>query len=171
MDGSRLRLTGTGEGFDTRITTVLSGADSPTKVMEALRTLFPDIDEVVLGPEPTLGEPSDSNMTFEAVSLGGFLNQLHDQQILDTAMDAMSAGLEGDTTVFEVSRQAAMGGKVSFPIPGNRPLGGVFTITISGPGLDDWLQAATWHTGRANVPRNIDDEHAMREDGDPTTWV
>ena len=110
MDGSRLRLTGTGEGFDTRITTVLSGADSPTKVMEALRTLFPDIDEVVLGPEPTLGEPSDSNMTFEGVSLGVFLNQLHDQQILDTAMDAMSAGLEGDTTVFEVSRQAAMGG-------------------------------------------------------------
>ena len=47
----------------------------------------------------------------------------------------------------------------------------MFTITISGPGLDDWLQAATWHTGRANVPRNIDDEHAMREDGDPTTWV
>ena len=48
MDGSRLRLTGTGEGFDTRITTVLSGADSPAKVMEALRTLFPDIDEVAM---------------------------------------------------------------------------------------------------------------------------
>ena len=92
--------------------------------MEALRNLFPDIDEVAIGPEPRLGEPSDSNVTFEGVSLGVFLNQLRDQQILDTAMDAMSAGLEGDTTVFEVSRQAAMGGKVSFPIPGNRPLGG-----------------------------------------------
>ena len=69
MDGSRLRLTGTGEGFDTRITTVLSGADSPAKVMEALRTLFPDIDEVAIGPEPRLGEPSDSNVTLSLIHI------------------------------------------------------------------------------------------------------
>ena len=171
MDASRLRLTGIGEGFATRLTTELVGADSPVKVLEALQALFPDANKPELDAEPTLGSPVNATWTFDDLSLGVFLNQLHEQRILDTALDAMSARLEKDTTTFRVSRQAAMGGKVAFPIPGDEPLGGVFAITVSGPGLGDWLQAATWHPGRAQVPRNIDDEHAMRQDGDATTWV
>ena len=171
MDGSRLRLTGIGEGFATQLTTELTGADSPAKVMEALQTLFPDANIADLDPEPMLGEPANAVWTFEDLSLGVFLTQLHEQRILDTALDAMSASLENGTTTFRVSRQAAMAGKVAFPIPGDQPLGGVFTITVSGQGLGDWLQAATWHPGRAQVPRNIDDEHAMGRDGDATTWV
>ena len=96
MDASRLRLTGTGEGLSTRITTTLAGVDSPQKVMEALLTLFPDATKETMENEPNLGQPSKASWTFEDVSLGVFLHQLHEQRILDTALDAMSLEMNGN---------------------------------------------------------------------------
>jgi len=171
MDASRLRLTGTGEGFSTRITTTLAGVDSPKKVMEALQNLFPDASKETMEGEPRMGHPSKITWSFDDVSLGVFLHQLHEQRILDTALDAMSAEMSENTTTFSIARQAAVAGKISFPIPGDEPIGGVFRITISGKGLDDWLQAATWHSGRGQVPRHINDERSMGDDGEATTWV
>ncbi|MGA0352322.1 MAG: hypothetical protein ACO3NY_01570 [Poseidonia sp.] len=171
MDGSRLRLTGVGEGFSTRITTTLSGVDSPTKVLEALQNLFPEVAPQELENEPSLGHPISATWVFDDVSLALFLQQLHEQRILDTALDAMSMDMDGNTTTFQIARQAAVAGKIAFPIPGDDPLGGVFSITITGDGLEDWLQAATWHAGRTQIPRHIDDDHSMTEDGEPTTWV
>ena len=83
----------------------------------------------------------------------------------------MSMNMDGNTTTFRVARQAAVAGKIAFPIPGDDPLGGTFSITITGEGLEDWLQAATWHAGRTQVPRHINDDHSMSEDGESTTWV
>ena len=140
MDGSRLRLTGVGEGFATRIITSLSGVDSPTKVLEALQQLFPEATRPALETEPSLGHPVNAVWEFEDVSLATFLHQLHEQRILDTALDAMSMSMDGNTTTFRVARQAAVAGKIAFPIPGDAPLGGVFSITITGEGLEDWLQ-------------------------------
>lgn len=160
-----------GEGFSTRIATSLRGVDSPAKVLQALQNLFPDIVRDELEDEPSLGEPINAAWEFSDVSLGAFLQQLHEQRILDTALDAMSINLDGNSTTFHVARQAAVAGKVAFPIPGDQPLGGVFSITVSGDGLDDWLQAATWHAGRTQVPRNINDDHSMAKDGESTTWV
>ena len=171
MDGSRLRLTGVGEGFTIKITTTLSGVDSPAKVLMALNNLFPEVTRPALEQEPSIGHPVDTAWVFNDVSLATFLQQLHEQRILDTALDAMSMNITGTTTIFRISRQAAVAGKIAFPIPGDDPLGGVFTITIAGEGLEDWLQAATWHAGRSQVPRNINDDHAMTEDGESTTWV
>jgi len=171
MDGSRLRLTGVGEGFSTRITTTLSGVDSPTKVLEALQNLFPEVTPQVRDDEPSLGHPIRATWEFDDVSLALFLQQLHEQRILDTALDAMSMNMDGNTTTFNIGRQAAVAGKIAFPIPGDDPLGGVFSITITGDGLEDWLQAATWHAGRTQVPRHINDDHSMTEDGEATTWV
>ena len=171
MDGSRLRFTGVGEGFTTRINTTLTGVDSPTKVLEALQQLFPDTPRSDLETEPSLGHPVNAKWQFDDVSLATFLQQLHEQRILDTALDAMSMSMDGNTTTFRVARQAAVAGKIAFPIPGDEPLGGVFSITITGAGLEDWLQAATWHAGRAQVPRHINDDHSMSEDGESTTWV
>ncbi|MEL0330608.1 MAG: hypothetical protein VW982_00120 [Candidatus Poseidoniales archaeon] len=171
MEGSRLRLTGTGEGFTTRVSTVLQGADSPQAVLQALHRLFPDAAVEDLPDEPSFGRAVEAVWTFENLSLAGFLEQLHEQRILDTALDAMSHNMNGETTVFEIARLAAVAGKVAFPIPDDRPLGGVFEITISGNGLADWLQAATWHAGRSQVPRHINDERSMDDDGESTTWI
>lgn len=171
MDGSRLRLTGVGEGFTTQINTTLSGVDSPTKVLDALQQLFPEATRPDLETEPSFGHPASASWEFRDVSLATFLQQLHEQRILDTALDAMSMSLEGNTTTFRVARQAAVAGKIAFPIPGDDPLGGVFSVTITGEGLADWLQAATWHAGRTQIPRHINDDHSMGEDGEATTWV
>ena len=96
---------------------------------------------------------------------------LHKQRILDTALDAMSKNLQDRTTVFELSRQAALAGIVSFPLPNEIPLGGVFTVTLVGDDLNDWLEAATWHAGRDSVPRTIGDDNTMAVDGEAATWV
>lgn len=171
MEGSRLRLTGTGEGFSTSVRTVLTGADSPEKVVTALQQIFPDAVMDQLPGEPSFGQASNATWSFVDVSLATFLNQLHEQRILDTALDAMSLGMNDSSTTFQISRVAALAGKIAFPIPGDRPLGGVFEVSIVGDGLADWLQAATWHSGRSQIPRHINDDHSMSEDGEATTWV
>ena len=171
MEGSRLRLTGTGEGFATVVRTTLSGADSPRKVLNALQRIFPDAEVNELPAEPSFGSASNQAWSFENLSLATFLNQLHEQRILDTALDAMSLNMKGEATTFHIGRLAAVAGKIAFPIPGDHPLGGVFEISIVGKGLGDWLQAATWHAGRSQVPRHINDERSMDEDGESSTWI
>ena len=171
MEGSRLRLSGTGEGFSTVVRTVLSGADSPQKVFAALQLLFPEVEIGEVPGEPSFGHASNHEWSFEDLSLSTFLSQLHEQRILDTALDAMSLNMNEESTTFQISRQAAVAGKIAFPIPGDRPVGGLFEISIIGKGLADWLQAATWHPGRSQVPRHINDERSMSDDGEAATWV
>ena len=82
----------------------------------------------------------------------------------------MSENLQDDTTIFHISRQAALAGKVAFPLPGESPLGGVITIEIEGTELADWIEAATWHSGRDTIPRRVGDDYSMRGDGEAITW-
>ena len=50
--------------------------------MEALQTLFPDASKETMEDEPRKGQPSKSEWSFDDVSLGVFLQQLHEQRIL-----------------------------------------------------------------------------------------
>lgn len=170
MVGGRLRLSGIGEGISVNISTRVSGADSSEKVRQALQHLFPEaVDEVPM-QEPEFGKGTDASWEFHNPPMTTFLGALHDQRILDTALDAMSKNLRDDATTFELSRQAAFAGKVAFPIPGDSPLGGVFRIKLEGDGLAQWIEAATWHPGRTQVPRTINDERTMDDDGEASTW-
>ena len=83
-----------------------------------------------------------------------FLEVIHNQFILDTALDYMSANLDENGTVFHISRQAAWLGS-RFPTSRRNPLGGLITIEIEGDNLGDWLEAATWHSGRENIPEEL----------------
>ncbi len=166
---ARLKLTGVGEGYSVLVSTTLSGADEPELVLDAVMTLFPEFT-CGIPAKPTF--PTDQNDTIasEGVSLGFFLDAIHKQYILDTALDHMSANLDSSGTIFHVSRQAAMVGKVAFPLQGESPLGGVITVEIGGENLEDWLEAATWHSGRENIPRRIGDEFTMDDKGEAVTW-
>ena len=167
----RIKLTGIDEGLNVRIHTTLAGADSPTKIQEALQSLFPDFCVDSLPPEPVFGTGMGITLANEGLSMSTFLNQLHEQRILDTALDAMSRNLTETSTSFAISRLAALGGKIAFPIPGEIPVGGVIFVELEGGGLEDWLQAATWHEGRSTVPRSVKDERAMDDDGEASTWI
>jgi predicted RNA binding protein with dsRBD fold (UPF0201 family) len=140
-------------------------------VFSALQLLFPEVNIEPWPVEPSFGHASNHEWSFDDLSLATFLTQLHEQRILDTALDAMSQNMGEDSTTFQIARQAAVAGKIAFPIPGDRPVGGVVEITITGQGLADWLQAATWHPGRSQVPRHINDERSMNDDGESATWV
>lgn len=170
MDGPRLRLTGIGEGLNTTVMTVLSGADSPQKVMQAVHSFFPEASVESMPEEPSFGSAVDELWSFEGLSMQSFLAALHEQRILDTALDFMSRNIVEEHTEFTISRQAAIVEKISFPIPGKEPVGGVITVRLQGSGLREWLEAATWHNGRAQVPRTINDERSMLNDGEASTW-
>lgn len=170
MSGMRIRLSGTEQGLTTHVSTFLTGADSPELVRESLLNIFPDFP-VVHGEEPKF--PSNQELLWEAsnISLVNYLDIIHEQRISDTALDAMSHRLDGDSTEFYLSRQASIKGKVAFPVGDNNELGGVIAVRISGSGLAQWLEAATWHEGRETIPRSIGDELTMTESGDPVTWI
>ena len=170
MSGMRLRLSGTEQGLTTHVSTQISGAESPELVRESLINIFPDFPHLE-GIEPTF--PSNNHKVWEAsnISLANYLDIIHEQRILDTALDAMSKRIDGDTTEFYLSRQASIKGKVAFPVGENNALGGVIILRISGPNLVQWLEAATWHDGRETIPRSIGDELAMTESDDPVTWI
>ena len=61
----------------------------------------------------------------EGVSPEHFLELLGGQRILDTALDAMSLNIHGDSTTFLISRQAALSGKVAFVLETEQTVGGV----------------------------------------------
>lgn len=165
----RLRLTAIDEGYSVLVSTKLTGADSPRIVLDALLKLFPDFT-CGLPDEPSFPSDQEDVLAAEGVSLSTFLDAIHKQSILDTSLDFMSANLDASGTIFHISRQAAMAGKVAFPLPDDNPLGGVVTIEIGGENLGDWLEAATWHSGRENIPRRIGDEFTMDADGEAVTW-
>ena len=165
----RLKLTAIDEGFTVVVSSRLLGADDPQLVQDAILKLFPDFT-CGLPENPKFPSEQDDILASDNVSMQTFLEVIHKQFILDTALDYMSANLDDSGTVFNISRQAAMAGKVAFPLPGENPLGGLITIEIEGDNLGDWLEAATWHSGRENIPRRIGDEFSMLSDGDASTW-
>jgi len=165
----RLKLTAIDEGYSVVVSTRLLGADEPEIVLDAIIKLFPDFT-CGLPDKPKFPSELDEIIASDGVSMATFLEAIHNQSILDTSLDYMAANLDSSGTIFHISRQAAMAGKVAFPLPGDNPLGGVITIEIGGENLADWLEAATWHNGRENIPRRIGDEFTMAKDGDAVTW-
>ena len=165
----RLNLTGVGEGLSVSVTSILTGADQPQKVLTSIQNLFPSFT-CTLPDDAAFPVEREISLASENIKLDTFLNRINDQKTLDTALDAMSFHLENDSTIFHISRQAALANKVAFPLPDDSPLGGLITVEISGIDLADWLEAATWHSGRETIPRQIGDEYGMDEDGDAVTW-
>ena len=167
---AKILLNGIDEGINTVIYSKITGAESPQLVLKSVESIFPDFTTDEQIDEPSLGKPSNLEIRQENVSMNNFLTLIHKQSILDTALDVLSMNLSGNTTRFEILRQAAIAGKVAFNLEGQRPLGGTITVELSGDDLASWIEAATWHKGRDTVPRRINDDRTMNQDGDAVTW-
>ena len=163
-------LNGLDEGIEVIISTTISGAESPTLVLESVQNIFPDFtaDEFT---EPTFGVANNFQWINEQISLNNFLQMVHKQAILDTALDVMSMKLENHQTSFQLLRQASIANKIAFNLEQGNPLGGVINVELKGENLADWLEAATWHKGRDAVPKRINDERQMDLDGEASTWI
>ena len=170
MTESKILLNGVDEGIKIVISSLVTGAESPSMVLESIQNVFPDFVSELVTEEPTFGSPVNVLFKQEDVSLNQFLAMIHKQAILDTALDMMSINLDDNHTYFEILRQASIANKIAFNLDGQTPLGGVIKIELSGEDLPAWIEAATWHKGRDVVPRKVNDERMMNVDGDASTW-
>jgi hypothetical protein len=71
-----------------------------------------------------------------------FHKLLRKQEILDSARSAMLRGRSGDSFQFQLNKQAALMGIVSFP-PVEEPLGSLHVQITGGEQVIDWLAPAT----------------------------
>ena len=152
------------------VSTVVRSHDDPNKVVDSVRSIFPE-----WSPKRTL-EKSDFPLRRDSEEISGNVDSLdnllailRDNRVLDTALDAMAMQADEEGTVFRLSRQSASIGKVSFVLEGS-PLGGTMEISLTGRDIVIWLEQATWHNGRDIVPRQVGDELAMTEDGEASEW-
>lgn len=169
MSERRIILSGIGEGIEVEIKTDAKGAESPLKIQEAVQMIFPDA-EVMEASEPLFGKNNSHQFTWRNLSMSVFLQKIHEQCILDTALDCMTKNFKNSSVSFSISRQAALMGKISFPIPNDYPLGGLIQIQLSGENVVDWIQSATWHEGREQFPRVAYDDMSMAKDGESRIW-
>lgn len=169
MSGPRIALTGINEGIEVRVRTTTRGSESPSKIQEAIQFIFPDAKYLDI-KEPMFGKKNNHILEWEGLSMETFLKKIHEQRILDTSLDMMVREIDGNSATFDISRQSASVGKISFPIPNEYPFGGVIEITLSGDHLIDWIQSATWHSGREQFPRFAGDDFEMHDDGESKVW-
>ena len=161
------------------VSTCVFAHEVGSRCVDAVLKIFPDFSVENMPQDadfPVKREAID--LVCEGVSPDRFLELLAEQRILDTALDAISLnlreGVSGDgpttTTSFLISRQAALSGKVAFVLESEQTVGGVIEVELVGEDLADWIQEATWHSGRRDVPREVGDDLSMRSDGRVTEW-
>jgi len=152
------------------ISSMVQPYENAEKVVQSINVFFPDweVEEI---PEKQEFPAKNNSVIISGYSesLEHFLKQIRIQRILDTALDVMCINLESDSTVFDISRQAAIAGKVAFALD-NYSLGGKISISLSGEELGLWLEQQTWHEGRNEIPRYPGDEFSMKNNGEPTEW-
>jgi predicted RNA binding protein with dsRBD fold (UPF0201 family) len=153
------------------VCTTIRPPDHAPSVADALRTLFPELEPPTLHEKVFPNTDSEVDWEFQDVELSTFMTRLSELRILDTALDAMGANLHNDETVFSLSRQAALAGKIAFVLAGEKSLGGTIDVTLAGDNLAAWIEESTWHQGRVDYPRSLSDDWSMRRDGQSSEWI
>ena len=150
------------------IETRIGAHEDPEKIMEAIHSLFPDFqpESEIVSEDYPRREPWVT-MQGHSTDLSLFLQRLREQRILDTAMDAMSMDITEQSSMFRISRQAALVGKVGFVLEGDSSLGGDLRVLLEHDDIRNWIESSTDHPGRQHVPRSIGDDQGMEMDGSP----
>ncbi|MDR0334367.1 MAG: hypothetical protein LBH69_00555 [Methanomassiliicoccaceae archaeon] len=100
------------------------------KVMRAVKNIFPDME-----PETT-----DNAISGETAKLEHFAAQIRRQRILDTARSVLMKGRRGEErTVFNMNKQAAFAGKISFTE--ERTILGTINVTITADNITGYIEA------------------------------
>ena len=168
------RPDGIGQVINVEVSTYLGPGENYARVLQAVQNFFPEFPKQKI-PENDEFPSNRERMTLSAsgLSITKLLDVAAEQRVLDTALDSMSQSekmTEGETQ-FSISRQAAYAGKLSFAVFDGHQLGGVIVIKLEGEDLFTWIEEATWHPGRDEIPRTIGDDLSMSQDGTPITWI
>jgi predicted RNA binding protein with dsRBD fold (UPF0201 family) len=114
-------------------------SEDPEKVMKAVKNIFPD-----------LGLTAENGaLTGETANLEHFAAQIRRQRILDTTRSVLMKGRRGDErTIFNMNKQAAFAGKISFTE--ERTILGTINVTITADNITGFIEAL--------APQTIDGE-------------
>ncbi|HEX7445093.1 MAG TPA: RNA-binding domain-containing protein [Methanothrix sp.] len=104
------------------------------KVVSAIENIFPGLIMDIRGDRIDAYNGTDALKVFHHL--------LRKQQILDTARSVMLRGRSGDSFRFQLNKQAALMGVVSFP-PLEEPLGSIRVEITGGECAIDWLAPVT----------------------------
>ena len=152
------------------VSTIVRSHDDPDKVIDSVRSIFPDWSPKNTPENSDFPIIRDSEViSGKADSLDNLMSILRENRVLDTALDAMAMQADEEGTIFSLSRQSASIGKASFVLE-DSPLGGTMEVSLTGRDIVLWLEQATWHNGRDIVPREVGDELAMTETGEAAEW-
>ncbi len=120
------------------IEVTISASVRPTerveKVVSAIENIFSGLIMDIRGDRIEAYNGPDSLKTLHGL--------LRKQEILDTARKVLLRGLVGDTTAFQLSKQAALMGIVSFP-PEEEALGSLHVQITGGESVVNWLAPET----------------------------
>jgi len=153
------------------VDTAVEAHESLEKSITSVQAIFPDWIPGDYEPKATFPRQKQrTSLTAEVSNIDKLLELCSSQRILDTALDAMTMDRSEDAVMFQLGRQAALAGKISFVLTGERALGGVMQVTMVGEGVIGWLEEATWHSGRNDIPRLVGDELRMDHAGEPVEW-
>ncbi|MDG1541040.1 MAG: RNA-binding domain-containing protein [Candidatus Thalassarchaeaceae archaeon] len=152
------------------VSTIVRSHDDPGKVIDSVRSIFPDWSPKNAPEHSDFPIIRDSEeISGKADSLDNLMSILRESRVLDTALDAMAMQADEEGTIFSLSRQSASIGKASFVLE-ESPLGGTMEISLTGRDIVLWLEQATWHNGRDIVPREVGDDLSMTETGEAAEW-
>ena len=101
-----------------RVSCPVFPSEDPEKVRQAVLNMFPGIEL----------NADNSALSGETDSLEHFSAQIRRQRILDTARSVLMKGRRKDRTVFNMNKQAAFAGKISFAE--ERTILGTINVTI-----------------------------------------
>ena len=98
-----------------RITTRVGAHESSNAIIDSIKGLFPDFEpENQIENTPYPKNEVWTEMYGNGGSMDYFIQALRDQRILDTGMDAMTMDSTENSSLFRLSRQASIVGKVGF---------------------------------------------------------
>ena len=115
---------------DVRIETPVNDTEVTDRVIDAVRRLFPETE---IRREP-------GQVVAETHSLEQFSDQLHEQEILDTARREFLSNATSDGFEFRLKKQAAYEGLVNFAVGNPDELGDVtVTVTVREPSVEEYV--------------------------------
>jgi len=118
--------------IDIEITAPVRDTEVTDRVADAVTNLFPEAE---ISEE--FGE-----IHAQAHSMDHFSEQLHRQEILDTARGAFFENREGDTFTFELKKGPAFQGRVNFAVGNPDELGDIHVrVDVTEPSVEEFIDA------------------------------
>ncbi len=157
-------------GLNITVTTILRPYEDSDNVITSINNIFPDWrSDSIITKQSFPTNRLTTKIKGYSINFEKFILLLRKQKILDTAFDVMTKNLKINYTFFSISRQSAMKEVISFIVQ-DIPLGGSMEIELEKENLEIWLEDQTWHPGRELIPRQVNDDLAMKINGEPVEW-